>query len=79
MNIRYVIGSSIVYGRKLANGMTQGELARRLEIPQRQLSDWERGVHRPSDANLRRVAVILEQPFHWFFIERNGIPEEAPA
>jgi DNA-binding transcriptional regulator YiaG len=81
MDIRHTIGDNIRYGRRLADRMTQGELARRLEIPSRQLSDWERGVHRPSDANLRRIALALGQPFHWFFIERdsNGdpIPEAA--
>lgn len=76
MDVRYIIGIRIRYGRSLAGPMTQGELARRLEIPSRQLSDWERGVHRPSDANLRRIALALGQPFHWFFIESdiNGDP-----
>ncbi len=72
MDIRHIIGANIVYGRRLAGNMTQGELARRLEIPGRQLSDWERGVHRPSDTNLRRIALALGQPLHWFFIERDG-------
>ena len=73
--IRQIIADNIVLGRELAERMTQGELARRLGIPARQLSDWERAVHRPTDKNLDRIAVELGQPFHWFFIDHqlNGI------
>lgn len=78
---RRIIGANIRYGRRLAAEMTQGELARRLNIPARQLSDWERGIHRPGDKNLHRIALTLGQPFHWFFIERdeNGAPEAVTA
>lgn len=56
----------------------------RLELTQRELaglvggkttgqriSDWERGVDRPSDASLLRLGEIFGRPFAWFFVDHD--------
>lgn len=60
-----LIGHNIVLARTHL-GISQGELARRLGIDRRQLSEWERGVWEPTTRNLRRIGVALGRPVEWF-------------
>lgn len=60
-----MVGRNIVLAREQQQ-ISQGELARRLGIDRRQLSEWERGVWEPSTRNLRRIAVALGRPLEWF-------------
>lgn len=45
----------MIYSARKRAGITQGELARRLAVPQSQVSRWERGAVGPSFETLRRV------------------------
>jgi PAS domain S-box-containing protein len=60
-----LVGRNIALGRQLAK-LSQRQLARHLEVRQRQLSDWERGVHQPSPRNLGIIAKTLGRPATWF-------------
>jgi transcriptional regulator with XRE-family HTH domain len=60
-----VVGRNIVLARQHL-GISQGELARRLRIDRRQLSEWERGLWDPSLRKLRPIAVALGRPMEWF-------------
>jgi DNA-binding transcriptional regulator YiaG len=64
-----LIGRKIVEGREHA-GLSQGQLARRLDVDRRQLSEWERGVWEPNLRNLRRIAIALSLPLE-FFLDEN--------
>lgn len=51
-------------------GLKQGELAARFDsdaINNQRISDWERGVHRPSDRYMEQLAVALEKDVSWFY------------
>lgn len=52
-------------------GLTQHALALLLgsKTSNQTISDWERGVNRPSDENLLRLAAVLQREFTWFFSE----------
>lgn len=54
---RKVIGANIKLARRLA-GISQASLARMLNVPRPQLSDWERGVHEPREYMPRIVAAL---------------------
>lgn len=60
-----LVGRNIALARQLAK-LSQRQLAAHLEIRQRQLSDWERGVHQPSHRNLGIIAKTLGRPATWF-------------
>lgn len=45
----------MIYIARKRGGLTQGELARRLGLPQSQVSRWERGAVAPSFETLQRV------------------------
>lgn len=68
-----LIGRNIVVGRGLA-GITQGQLARRMGIDRRQLSEWERGVCEPGLRSLRKVALALGQSLEFFVIDHDEEP-----
>lgn len=65
-HIPTVVGGNIRLGR-LANDLTQGDLARVLGVDAFQVSRWERGLHRPSDDTLFAIADALGRDFVWFF------------
>jgi len=56
---RQFIGNRIRARRKELD-ISQDQLARRLGIERTDLSDWERGKHEPSEANLARLEDALE-------------------
>jgi transcriptional regulator with XRE-family HTH domain len=45
---------------RLRKFLTQGDLARQIGVHPTQVSDWERGIYRPSMKHLRRLCEILE-------------------
>ena len=47
--------ADLLYSARRRARLTQAELARRLELPQSQLSRWERGAVSPSFETLQRV------------------------
>lgn len=67
-----VVGQQI-RARRLAAGMRyQRELADRMKAPtisNQTISDWERGVHKPSDENLRELAEIFDCDVSEFYVD----------
>jgi transcriptional regulator with XRE-family HTH domain len=58
----------------LAAGMTQAELALAIGLRESQaVSNWERGVFKPSDANLAALCHKLGRSIGWFY-EDHGHP-----
>jgi transcriptional regulator with XRE-family HTH domain len=47
--------ADVIYSARRRAGLTQAELARRLALPQSQLSRWERGAVTPSFETLRQI------------------------
>ena len=47
--------ADVIYSARRRAGITQRELARRLAVPQSQVSRWERGAVKPSFETLQRV------------------------
>lgn len=63
------IGARIRQAR-LAAGMKQGELAAKIgsdAVNNQRVSDWERGVHKPSERYMRQIAEALERDLSWFY------------
>jgi transcriptional regulator with XRE-family HTH domain len=63
--------------RRLELGMKQRELADMLgsdAIDNQRISDWERGVNRPSDRYMEKLASALERDVSWFFREDADMP-----
>lgn len=51
-------------------GLKQAQLAARFDsdaINNQRISDWERGVHRPSERYMEQLAVALERDVSWFY------------
>lgn len=47
--------SDVIYSARRRAAITQAELARRLSVPQSQVSRWERGAVAPSLETLQRI------------------------
>lgn len=60
------IGRQIRAARK-AKDLSQAELAAMVAVDVGYISRWERGQHRPSQANLERLARALEVPVAFFY------------
>lgn len=52
-------GENIKTARK-AKGMTQAELAEKLEVPFQSISQWERDIRNPKQETLEKISRILE-------------------
>jgi DNA-binding transcriptional regulator YiaG len=65
---RGLVGRRIVAARE-HDGLSQRQLAARLGIDRRQLSEWERGCVEPYPKNLRRLALALARPMEYFLDE----------
>ena len=63
------IGERIREARKQA-GMTQGELAEKLEISYVGVSQWESGRRNPKESTLARIADVLDVPLG--YLKGNG-------
>lgn len=53
------IGENIKAARK-DKGMTQAELAEKLEVPFQSISQWERDIRKPKQENLEKISHILD-------------------
>lgn len=60
------IGRRIQQARRAA-GLTLEELAQQAGVTGATLSRWESGEYQPRDANLRRVAAVLDRSLAWFY------------
>lgn len=63
---RRLVGRNIQLARRRA-GISQQQLAQRLDMDRSDLSQWETGKHEPSPGNLERLATELELPTWWFY------------
>jgi transcriptional regulator with XRE-family HTH domain len=45
---------------RLRKFLTQQDLAEKMEVHATQVSDWERGIYRPTMRNLRKLCEVLE-------------------
>lgn len=59
--------------------MTQRDLSTRIDVDAMAVSNWERGVYRPSMGNLVALAAVLGRDLAWFFTERESDGDDAPA
>lgn len=62
------IGRRIVQARSEL-GIRQWDFAAALAVNQPRLSEWERGIHAPTPASLRRISYLTGKPYAWFFEE----------
>lgn len=60
------VGARIL-ARRRQLGMSQSELAGRLNLSFQQIQKYERGANRVSASTLHRIANILDAPLAWFF------------
>ncbi len=68
------VGQRLRKGR-LARGLTQAELAARLNVSAQQVQKYEQGSNRVSASKLYEVANTLGKTVDWFF---DGLAGEAP-
>ena len=64
-----------------ARGLTQGQVAARVELDQSTVAHWERGKSRPSPEKLDRLAPLLGVDAEWLLFGRGRGPvgDSAPA
>lgn len=83
-NLALIVGANLRAARDSLS-LTQRELAQSVggKTDAQRISDWERGVNRPSDLNLVRLARILERDLAWFYTDHSlpdpSDPEAAAA
>jgi transcriptional regulator with XRE-family HTH domain len=66
---------AVTIGRRIAArrrelDLTQGQLAGKVgsdAVNNQRISDWERGVNRPSDRYMQEIAQALGRPVAWFY------------
>ena len=61
---------------RLANGLTQAELARRANVRERQIIRWENDQHVPRAGSVKAVARVLGVPMASLFSDDEDGPEE---
>lgn len=67
---RTIVGRNIKHARTAA-GMTQGQLAAALGLSNPMVvSNWERGVYRPSEEHFCALATALARDMAWFYEDR---------
>jgi transcriptional regulator with XRE-family HTH domain len=64
------LGCNIRAARKAA-GLSQRQLAQSLEADSALVSKWERGIRRPSDANLVALGEQLRRSLGWFYTDHD--------
>jgi transcriptional regulator with XRE-family HTH domain len=65
------IGARIREARE-DSGINQRQLADRIPsdaVNNQRVSDWERGVNKPSDRYMKMIATALDRPVGWFYSE----------
>jgi len=63
--------------RRLELGLNQRQLAERIPndaVNNQRVSDWERGVHQPSERHLKQLATALEVDVAYFYIAPEALP-----
>jgi transcriptional regulator with XRE-family HTH domain len=63
-----IVGSNLRAARD-RKGLTQRQLAALIDVPDLNISRWERGAHRPSEANLHALAEALDMTYADFYTE----------
>ena len=48
-----------IHKYRVANGMSQSDLAKRLKVSQNTVSQWETGIRKPDIVTLKKLAKIL--------------------
>ncbi len=69
-----------IAARRAELSLTQGQLAAQVgtdAVNNQRISDWERGVNRPSDRYMAEIASALDRPVAWFFEDEDagGTPD----
>jgi transcriptional regulator with XRE-family HTH domain len=72
------VGARIL-ARRRQLGMSQSELAVKLDLSFQQIQKYERGTNRVSASTLHRIAHILDAPLSWFFESLQIATESGPA
>jgi transcriptional regulator with XRE-family HTH domain len=67
-----------VRARRLALGLTQGELGHDLGLSAQQVQKYENGANRVSASKLYEIARRLETTIDWFFNDMAGVTGPAP-
>jgi len=67
-NLRTTVAANIKAARDAA-GLTQKQLALRLQGDPQVISKWERGEHTPTLANLSALALALGRDVSWFYTD----------
>lgn len=58
-------------------GLTQRQLANRLDVDSMAVSNWERRVYHPSVENLAALSLISGRPVAWFYTEAESAEQAA--
>lgn len=53
-------------------GLTNDEVARRLEVPERNVRRWRKGETTPRWNMLVRLAEVFDRLPHWFYVPRDA-------
>lgn len=70
-----ILGANLRSAR-VASGLTQREVALRLswrKTDAQAVSDWERGVRRPSDEALLLIAEMFDRDVAWFYTSHERV------
>jgi transcriptional regulator with XRE-family HTH domain len=58
---------------RVLSGQTQAQLAMALGLGEAQtVSNWERGVFKPSDENLAGLCHVLKRDIAWFYTDHDA-------
>ena len=71
---KLIVGDNIRRAREQQN-VSQVRLAQLLDTGQRQISRWEKGHAEPNSVSLHHIALALERPLWWFYVERLNDPQ----
>ena len=50
-----------IYELRCKSGLTQGEMAEKLEVSNKAVSKWENGKSKPTTNTLRKLAVLVQE------------------
>lgn len=64
-----ILGSRIRQARRTA-GLSQSELAEKIDAHPTSISDWERGIHEPTIRHMSSLSRETGKPLDWFMEAR---------
>lgn len=70
-DLRTTLAANIRSARD-SRDLTQRALAESIDVDTMLVSKWERGAHRPSEANLTAIAVKLGYDIAWFYTDHSA-------